>query len=135
MSLSLPLLRLVNPWSNWYVFENVDVSIMDDSNSLQIFLILKILKILGTMLYRLYQGNIHYPVGKLVRIYSIPWLILNSVTKNNKASIYITPNICHILKLIARSYLLFYDRHWDKNCNLEERIRAYTVHMQSFCII
>jgi hypothetical protein len=135
MSLSLPLLRLVNPWSNWYVFENVDVSIMDDSNSLQIFLIPKILKILGTMLYRLYQGNIHYPVVKLVLIYRVPWLILNSVTKNNKASIYITPNICHIIQLIVRSYLFFYDRHWDKNCKLEERIRAYTVHMQSFCII
>ena len=49
--------------------------------------------------------------------------VLISVTKNNKASIYITPNIYHILQLLVRSYLLFYDRHWDMNCNLEEQIR------------
>ena len=55
--------------------------------------------------------------------------VLISVTKNNKAHIYITPNICHILQLIVRSYLLFYDRHLDKKCNLEEQIRVYTLHM------
>jgi hypothetical protein len=26
--------------------------------------------------------------------------------------------------------LLLYERHWDKNCNLEEQICAYTVYLQ-----